>query len=763
MNASIVPSMVVSLFLLFTILGFILGWFRGLSKSLTRLIMVLAVGVLTFFVVPEITKSILEMDVSRMNLTIGDIQVMTVQDLVTDLLRQIPIVEDIIEASPTFETVIEILPRAIVNVLLFVVLFFVFKWMTMIIYWIIAGVCFSKKKMAGKDKHNFIGAVLGAVQGLIIVFVIMVPFYGVVNIINPIANALDKEQNGVQIEQTFTMDAQYVAAGSGETTKKENSITATVDTLTKYVDNFENVWINKVLGFVGVNKLGARMFEELTTVESKQTELSIIKEVNVISEAYPYLNPIINDGLDIQDNDQIEGLKNAINELYASPILSNIVKEIVPEVAYRWSNGYDFCGIKKPKVDDASMQSLIDVVLLKLSVAQGDTIKTDIDTTLDIIMIANDANLIKTISENGDIMDVLSAPGNETLISDIIGKALESTTLKAVLPEIVDVGMGFVYDALDIDKEDVGDIDVDSDEVNWNEETPRLQTIFTNVIEIYDQIQEGTEEGGSALEYLDFKLLGETFDNIRISQLLGPTAIPIMDALLKSEEIVGSDKTILAPFIDQIKSVCDPNKPFEPLAPTFETIGKTLKLAKDMQNNDGSFNPDDIGDILTDLATNGSLKGVVNEVVNTDTLQNMGLNKETADMVDDTISSVINADYSAESGNDLAKEIEAAKEVYDIANKVINNDSSDPESKVEISAEASESLVSSLADSTVLLNKISEEGSGVENLKISENLTEESQNNIKNQIDSLNTETLEGKTQEEIDEIKNKLNSLFGF
>ena len=106
MSASLVSSMVVSLFLIFAILGFVLGWFRGLNKSLIRFIMVLAVGVLAFFVVPEITKAVLEMDVSKFNLVVGDVQVLTLQDLVTDLLRQIPIVEDIIEASPTFESII---------------------------------------------------------------------------------------------------------------------------------------------------------------------------------------------------------------------------------------------------------------------------------------------------------------------------------------------------------------------------------------------------------------------------------------------------------------------------------------------------------------------------------------------------------------------------------------------------------------------------------------------------------------------------------
>ena len=761
MSASLVSSMVVSLFLIFTILGFVFGWFRGLNKSLIRFIMVLAVGVLAFFVVPEITKAVLEMDISKFNLVIGNVQVMTIQDLVTDLLRQIPIVEDIIEASPTFESVIEIMPRAILNVALFVLLFFIFKWVSMIVYWIIAGVFFSKKKTAGKDKHNFVGAVIGAVQGFVIMFVLMVPFYGVINMLKPIANALNEEQSSVQMEQTF-IPATKVSE-SGEAGKKNNAVTKTAEAITVYCEGFENVWVNKVLGFVGVNKLGVRMFDELTTVESKGTEFSLVKEVNIISEAYPHINPIINDGLNIQDNQQVNGLKKAIDKLYTSSTLSGMVKEIVPEMANRWVNGLKFCEINKPKVDE-ELQPLFDTLLLNLAVAQGDTIKNDIDTTLDVIIIANDAQLIKTLAENGDIMDVFSAEGNENLVSNIIAKALESSTLKAILPDVVNVGMNFVYEGLNIDKTQIGDIEVDSDDVNWTEESSKLQAIFSGVIKIYNQIQEGTEAGGSAIEHLDFKLLGETFDNIRMSELLGPSSLNIMEALLNSEEIVGDNKDTLAPFITELKTVwADTTKS---LTPIFEAIGKAITLAKDLQSGAENFNAENLGDILsslTDIAQDEALKGVVEGVVNTDTLQGLGLDKETADVVTETISSIIGADYSEESGNNLDKEIDAAIKIYDVANKVINNDSSDPESKVEISADDCEEIVNTLADSTILLDTIAQSGSGVENLNISENLSTETQEEIKDKIDSLTTETLEGKTQEEIEAIKNKLNSLFGF
>jgi len=291
MSANLVPSIVSSLFLIFVIAGFVFGWFRGMNKSLTRLILVLIVGVLSFFVVPPLTKSLLELDISKLNIVLGDVHVMTAQDLITDLLRQIPIVEDIIEASPTFETVIEVAPQIILNVLLFVIFFFILKWVSMIIYWIVSGIFFSKKKMEGKDKHNFIGAVLGAVQGFIVVFVLFVPFYGFVETLRPVSDAMIQEQ-------VVTEDSGAVSFAANNDDGNENAIVylnSSVEAIDEYINKFDSVWVNKVMNFIGVKKLGVNMFNELTTVETKKLKCSLIGEIKTIAKAYPYVDSIIDE------------------------------------------------------------------------------------------------------------------------------------------------------------------------------------------------------------------------------------------------------------------------------------------------------------------------------------------------------------------------------------------------------------------------------------------------------------------------------------
>jgi len=747
MNASLIPTIIISLFLVFVILGFMCGWVRGFSKSLVRFIIVLGVGVLSFFVIPPITEAVLTLDISKFNIIIGEVQVMTVQDLATDLLRQIPFVEDIIEASPTFETFLEIMPQMILNIVLFILLFFVFKWVSMLIYWIISGIFFNKKKMAGKEKHGFVGAVIGAIQGVLVACVVLVPCYGMVDTVKPFITATQSQEQ-TQTYQTFSDGVYYVDEQEGADLGEENSLAETINQVEVYVNAFENNWVSKMLNAIGIRKLSVEMFDYLTTIEDRNVEYSLRREIKTIAEAYPYIQSITETGFDIQDNEKLADLKDMIDVLYESPVLSGMVKEIIPEIADRWYNGFTFCEIGKPTVNDESIQNLLDLLLLNLSTSTGDTIKNDVVTTVDLLMIVNDAELLKAFAEDGNIMDVLSNPDNENLISDIISKALESDTLKVILPDVINVGMEFVYRALQIDPDTISDVNVESSDIDWDFEKPRLQTIFNNVFKIYSQIEEGKNNGQDALENLDFALLGSTFDNMRFSTLLGPTSKQIMKALLNSESIIGGDDETLQTFVTKLEEAWDSD---ELLAPTFESLGQALKLAKDMQTSVDDFDVENLEEIITNLTSNDILKDVVQEVVTTETLQNLGLDKPTADMVDETLSTILKTDFSEGSGNNLTTEIEAVKEIYSVANKVINLDQSDESNKVEVSAEESAVLIESLAESTVILDVITQPNSGVGNLNIGDNLSEESKNNIMTQIENIEDQS-----------VKDKLNYLFG-
>lgn len=759
MNASLISTIVLSLFLVCIILGFLFGWFRGFSKSLVRFIILLTVTVLAFFVVPSITKAVLKMDISKWNINIGGVQVVTLGDLIIEMLEKIPVVQELIESSPTVEGVITLVPQMIANVVLFIAFFFIFKWVSMVIYWIIAGIFFSKKKMGDKDRHKFIGAVIGTVQGFMIAIVLMVPIFGMVETTRPVMQAIQAEQQtnaSSEAEETpsgfvYTVDGESSETGGGKGEANAQTLGEVSDESMKYINAFDNTWLIKVLRAVRISDMSVAMFDSLTTVKDRDLEIQLRKEVNIIADAYPGLSGLINGDANLEEANTYDSLKSAFDKLYESPVLSGIVSEIVPAAASRWSDptvaeeNRVFCGIPKPKFQDASINRVFDALLLNLSTqTDKNEIKKDVDTSIDVMKLCCSSGIVTAVKHNGDIMEVLLRENNQNLVSDIIDLSLKSKTLGDCLPDIVNMAMNQLYKALAIT--DAPEITLKSNEVNWETEKVLLQNVFNNVLKLYDGIKKGTDAGKDALDSIDFASLGRAFDGLRLSQLLSAGSLSIMTKLMDSDFIVGADASVLATFKDKMTAVWTDST--IKMEDTFVAIQNALVLAKNLKNASTEITPDNIGNIVNGLKENETLKDTVNELLNNEeTMKNLGLDQTTAGVVKETISSVINYEYKE--GEDIQKDIDAISEVYNVANKVM---SAGVDSQVNLDTTETNNLVEKIAESTVIKENLTKVDSKVGNLDY-DKLSEDSKTNIAQSIE--NNQTL---TTEE----KNALKALFG-
>ncbi len=774
MNASLIPTAVISLFLLCIIAGFLVGYIRGFSKSLVRFIILLAVTVLTFFVVPAITSAVLKMDISKWNINIGGVQVVTLGDLIVDLLEKIPVVQELIESSPTFESIITLAPQMISNVVLFIVFFFVFKWVSMIIYWIIAGIFFSKKKMKDKDKHKFVGALIGTLQGLMIAIVLLVPIYGIVETSKPMLNALEASQQTEtkeeQSAETFVYgvsqeEMELLKEDEGQIVPEENegqtgsesgenqgektySTSQLIDETKPFIDAFENTWIIKVFNALKIKNISVAMFDGLTTVEDKHLEVKLRKEVNTIAKAYPGLSGLLNGTADTEDPEVYDDLNDSFNTLYSSPVLSGVVYDLIPAVSMRWSEGEEFCGFKKPTFSDSATNAVFDALLLNLqSPKDKESLRTDLSTSIDVMKVCASSGLVGALKGKTDLLDTLLLEKNENLLSDIIDLACKSVTLKKCLPEIINLGMSKLYDALGI--EDIPENE-NNEEIVWDTEKVQLQKVFTNFLKLYDEFEKGKEQGKEKLDCLDFASLGRVFDGLRASQILSGTSKAVLDKLFESNFIGGSQTTVLNSFKDQIDKVwTDETVTMES---TFVSIQKALVLAKDLNSKTGEISKENIGEIISGLAENEALKETVNTILNDEqTMKDLGLDETTAGVVKDTIGKVINSDLTEEQ---LSKEVDAVTEIYDVVNKVMSAEETEKITAEDINAET---LVDSIANSeiikSVLLPEKSGEGeeqtSAIEDMNLGDSLDDDAIDAINQAIE--NNQTL---TEEEAEALK---------
>lgn len=790
MNASLVPTAVLSLFLVCIILGFLSGWIRGFSKSLVRFIIVLAVAVLAFFVVPAITTAVLKMDISKLNININGVQAVTFGDLIIDLLENIPVVQDLIGSSPTFESVITLAPQMIANVVLFIVFFFVFKYVSMAIYWIITGIFFSKKKMGDKERHKFIGAVIGAVQGVLVSIVVMVPIFGIIETTRPlIAVAKTEEsQSSTETESSFDFDNpvyNVTEMGTSETPTQGSESETSTETPTEtpennlekilteselYFNAFDNTWIIKVYKALKIKDLSLTMFDNLTTAKDRDLEVNLRKEVEVFANAYPGLSGLINGKADTEDPETYESLKESFNTLYKSPVLSGIISELVPKIANRWTDETipeeerTFCGIPKINFGDESLDRVFDALLLNLRTqTEKEQIQKDVTTSIDVMQVCASSGVVSALKGKENIVDVLLLEKNKNLVSSIIDIARQSTTLLDCLPDIMNLAMVKVYDILNI--KDAPSITLTSDQVNWDTEKATLQNIVNNILKLYKQIDTGTKqpvdpeqpEGAkkTALDCLDFALLGKVFDGLRESQLLKAGSKDIISKLLESDIIVGEETTVLQTFKDKIKDVWDNTE--VKMETTFVALQDALKLAKELKNNTtGNITKENIGNIVSGLKENPALKDTVNEVLNDpETMKGLGLDDKTAGVVKDTIGAVINGSYEGDETQQSeaqAKDIEAITEIYGVASEVLSASS---ENKANLDKDTTDKLIETIADSSVIKDNLTSGTSSVSGLDFGGNLDDTTKENIASKISEIDDTKLS-------EEEKANLKALFG-
>ncbi len=434
MTPEIITTFVIVAFLVILLAGFLFGLIRGFNKSLVRILLVVAMLVLTFFIVPKITSAVMTLDISSWGVTIAGESVTSVGDIVVTLLDQIPQVADIAGTS-AYATIINVVPQMILNVVLFIVVFILLRLVSMIIYWIISGICFSKKKTEGKNKHRLLGSLVGVVQNFIIFLVILVPVVGTINILGDI-ETLTNSPSAQVVSTTGTSVSD--PAGS-EPEDPSNNQVSPYQTIMDVKDAYNDAWVAKFLHAVKLDNACMYIFNELTTVTEDNVEYNLRDEANSVTNIVIDVVDLTELGeFDLTKPEVIMALNNIIDGCYNSKLTANLIDEVIPLATAKWVNGETFCGLSKPVVE--GYEDVIDDLLVKLG--SSEDIRATLKSTVNLMgSVFNTAKELfdgetVDITTIGTLLDDLSKDENTLdLVKEVLTEETITDILDNVMPE----------------------------------------------------------------------------------------------------------------------------------------------------------------------------------------------------------------------------------------------------------------------------------------------------------------------------------------
>ena len=172
MSATAVGWIVSLIFVVILVGGFFVGFWRGVKKSTANLVFSVIAAIIAFFITPSITGAVLNIQVDNNG------QQMTISEYIIDSLMQDENVAVVIERNPNIQTLIEGLPSAIANVVVFLVVMVAIQILIYIVYKIVT--CFVFKTKVGQKKHRLFGGLVGLAKVFVITIFAFMPLAGLI-------------------------------------------------------------------------------------------------------------------------------------------------------------------------------------------------------------------------------------------------------------------------------------------------------------------------------------------------------------------------------------------------------------------------------------------------------------------------------------------------------------------------------------------------------------------------------------------------------
>ncbi len=374
----------------------------------------------------------------------------------------------------------------IVAPIAFVICFIVLYALTKIIHVIICKICGFKK-----TNNNFLtrmlGMVLGAVQGVVIFAMLMLPILGLGNMLAETASVL------------------------AENAEEEE---ASAEFITIYEENIQPITENQVvqtLGKTGVNFV----FKKVTTVYVNETYATVNSIVPDVTRIYFGIDKL--DGCDWASltPEQKESINFVVDVLSSNEYLTALSAETLHALSSAYRGG-----AIPIKADDERIQQVINEIFIIFDGVQANTVKEDVHTLLDAFYILSDDGVVKQMLEENaqgaDVLEALNAQDENgvTVIDKVVAKLNENQRTRQLVTLLVKVTVSALAGELKGEQPDDVEIDINQTYNDTKDSLNDVLKIDKESMEKEEYITEASNVIDSALREQNIEIEKEIIDKM---------------------------------------------------------------------------------------------------------------------------------------------------------------------------------------------------------------------------------------------------------
>lgn len=342
MSAKLITIIIDLVALLFILSGFLFGLKRGLKESVNRLLLVLISAIGAILLTKALSGTFMSITLPFLRTQSGTTT--SVKGFIEDLLVASNLSDtiNIANFNLTVEAIV-VLVKLISNLVVFLIIFGIFRFIT----WIIYMVCFRTKKSVYQEaiangtpikKHRWWGSLVGAFQGLFIFIFVFIPISGMSSVVAETTNAASaaNTSNEAGIVETFVPNKYQ-----------------------SYLSVYENSIFNKAVGWTKFDEL---IFNTLTITKKDGIEISLKKEAKSINSVVKTLNKY----------EIIDAIKN---KTYSEKLQSLSDEELKNLFTELFKNTTDFSTMKFLLIDSSNLLAEKVNIEERVSVSSIDWVK----------------------------------------------------------------------------------------------------------------------------------------------------------------------------------------------------------------------------------------------------------------------------------------------------------------------------------------------------------------------------------------------------